>query len=337
MKSRRGFLKAAAVTGAATPLARVSEAAAGADDYGRLPREVRIATVAQQGLSADTVDGMLDLVFERMKGFERMKPDIVCLPEAFPVTWVTDRPSPSDIAETPPGPITGRFADYARSHSCYVICPTYTKESGRVYNSAVLIDRAGNIAGEYRKIHPTAGEVAAGIAPGTLDAPVFDTDFGRIGMQICFDMEWSDGWTVLADKGAEIVFWPSAYAGGVMVNTRAYMHRYAMVSSTQKDTSKICDIDGAELARTGRWNAWAFAEVNLEKAFLHTWPHVSRFDEIIDAYGAKVRITNHHEEEWSIIESRSPEVKVAGILREFDLMDMDEHLARAERAQDRAR
>ncbi|MCD6308341.1 MAG: carbon-nitrogen hydrolase family protein [Candidatus Latescibacteria bacterium] len=336
--SRRGFFKAMAAIGSTTVLPARPEASPGdSPKYGRLPREVWIAAVAQQGLQADTVDGMIDLVFGRMAKFESYEPDIVCLPEAFPLAWVRNRPAPTDIAEVPPGPITGRFAEYARSHGCYVVCPTYTRENGKVFNAAVLIDRKGKIAGEYRKIRPTAGEVAGGIAPGPLDPPVFDTDFGRIGMQICFDIEWTDAWRRLGEKGAEIVFWPSAFAGGKALNARAFTYRYAVISSTRKDTSKICDIDGAELARTGRWNKWACAPVNLEKAFLHTWPFVMRFEEIHRKYGSKVRITNHHEEEWSIIESRSPDIRVADILKEFDMKTMTEHLREAEAAQDRAR
>lgn len=61
------------------------------------------------------------------------------------------------------------------------------------------------------------------------------------------------------------------------------------------------------------------APVNLEKAFLHTWPHVRRFGEIQAKYDRKVRIHNFAEEEWSIIESRSPEVKIADHLWEFEL------------------
>ena len=176
--SRRGFFKAMAAIGSTTVLPARPEASPGdSPKYGRLPREVWIAAVAQQGLQADTVDGMIDLVFGRMAKFESYEPDIVCLPEAFPLAWVRNRPAPTDIAEVPPGPITGRFAEYARSHGCYVVCPTYTRENGKVFNAAVLIDRKGKIAGEYRKIRPTAGEVAGGIAPGPLDPPVFDTDF----------------------------------------------------------------------------------------------------------------------------------------------------------------
>jgi hypothetical protein len=73
--------------------------------------------------------------------------------------------------------------------------------------------------------------------------------------------------------------------------------------------------------------------VNLEKAFLHSWPYSQRFNEIKKKYGRKIRITNHHEEEWSIIESLSPEIFVKDILTEFNLKTHEQHTHDAERVQ----
>ena len=75
----------------------------------------------------------------------------------------------------------------------------------------------------------------------------------------------------------------------------------------------------------------------MEKAFLHTWPFVNRFDEIRKKYGRKVRITTFHEEEWSIIESLSPEIMVTDILKEFDLKTYNQLTHEAELAQEKAR
>jgi beta-ureidopropionase len=154
-------------------------------------------------------------------------------------------------------------------------------------------------------------EMLAGISPGPIDPPVFQTDFGRVGAQICFDIERADGWRRLRRKGAELAFWSSAFAGGSMVNTVAWQHKMPVVSSTRRDTTKICDITGEELARTGRWSLnWAVAPVNLEKVFLHTWPYNRHFDAIRARYGRDVRITTFDEEEWwTILESRSADVR----------------------------
>jgi len=286
---------------------------------------------------------MIRMMLARMDEVAPFEPDIVCLPEAFPSANLTNPKAPlAERAEEPIGHVSQPFAEFARKHHCYVVCPILTrhKEPGqneRFYNSAVFIDRQGKLLGEYRKTYLTTGEMNYGLTPGPLDPPVFETDFGIVGAQICFDIEWLEGWQKLRQQGAEIVFWPSAFAGGAMVNTKAWQNKFCVVSSTRKDTSKICDISGEVVAKTGRWNHWTCASVNLEKAFLHTWPYVNRFDEIHAKYGRDVRIRNFAEEEWTILESRSPDVKIADVLREFELKTYEEHIQFADAQQGKFR
>ncbi|TWU32050.1 carbon-nitrogen hydrolase family protein [Novipirellula artificiosorum] len=300
----------------------------------RLPREVWIASVSQDNLEAKDSPSMIRKVLGRMEEVASFEPDIVCLPETFATANLTGaKPPLEERAEEPIGDLSRPFAEFASEHNCYVVCPIITKQDGRFYNSAVFIDRQGELLGEYHKIHPTTEEMKAGISPGPLDPPVFKTDFGIVGAQICFDIEWIDSWRKLQESKAEIVFWPSAFAGGAMVNAKAWQHKYCVVSSTRKDTSKICDITGEAVAKTSRWNHWICAPVNLEKAFLHTWPYVQRFDEIQSKYGRNVRIRNFAEEEWTIIESRSPDVKIADVMKEFELKTLDEHTKLADAEQ----
>ena len=324
--NRKGFLNAAALGIGSTfgsvafgrPARTPGEVAA--DRSRKLPREVWIASISQNNLSADTPEEMIGLFLGRMEEVVPLQPDIVCLPEVGPfVNLSVDRPAVRDAAEPAGGPITERFAEFARKHHCYVWCPLYTAEGSRCYNALVLVDRSGRVVGEYRKMHPTVDEMEAGVSPGPLDPPVFDTDFGKIGAQICFDIEWLDGWQKLQQAGAEIVFWSSAFGGGVKLNMLANLFQYNVVSSTRKGVSKICDIVGETVAWTGIWETWVCAPVNLEKAFVHSWPFTGKFNDIRRKYGQAVRMTTYHEEEWSIVESLSPEVKVADVLKEFGI------------------
>ena len=90
---------------------------------------------------------------------------------------------------------------------------------GYTSNAAVLFDRKGEVAGIYRKAHPVAyvnsDELEGGITPGA-EYPVFDCDFGRLGVQICWDMQFQEGWDALAKKGAELVAWPTASPATVL-------------------------------------------------------------------------------------------------------------------------
>jgi hypothetical protein len=85
------------------------------------------------------------------------------------------------------GPTVTAMRAAARDNSIYVVCPLPLVDNGVRRNSSVLIDRGGEIAGVYHKNFPTHGELDVGIIPGT-ETPVFETDFGRVGMSICFDL-----------------------------------------------------------------------------------------------------------------------------------------------------
>jgi predicted amidohydrolase len=342
--TRRSFLQTATVGTALGALARASGRETAAqepvvpDKASRLPREVWVASITQDGMRAGNYEQMIKAILVRMESVVPFQPDIICLPEVFPfVNLETDRPPLAEVAEEPIGSICRPFAEFAKRHDCHVVCSVYTKKAGLYYNAAVFIGRDGELVGEYRKMHPTVGEMERGIEPGPLDPPVFETDFGKVGAQICFDIEWNDGWEKLRRKGAEIVFWPSAFAGGSMVNAKATQNHYCVVSSTRKGTTKICDITGEELATTGHFASFVCAPVNLEKVFLHTWPFCQRFAEIHARYGRKVRIRTFHEEEWSIIESRSADVKIAEVMKEFDLQTRDQHIDEADEAQRKKR
>ena len=93
----------------------------------------------------------------------------------------------------------------------------------------------------------------------------------------------------------------------------------------------------APAASTGRWNDWVCAPVNLEKAFLHTWLFCQRFDEVQTKYGRRLRIKTFHEEEWTIIESRSADVKVADMLKEFEFQTYEDFIRAADAMQQKHR
>ena len=112
---------------------------------------VWVAALSQEGIYAPDPAGIADLFLKRLELFVNRRPDIVCLPETFACTNLSGPvPAPGEIAETPPGPLSGRFAEFARRQGCYLVCPTYTVEHGVYYNAAVVFDRQGEVMGEYR-------------------------------------------------------------------------------------------------------------------------------------------------------------------------------------------
>jgi predicted amidohydrolase len=289
------------------------------------PRQVNLGTVSVMDLSAGSPGEMIQKVLQIMEQMIPYRPDIICLPEIFAFTGI-----PHDIkvvAEIVPSQIVQPFMNFAAKHRCYVICPTYSREGDSIYIAAVLINRSGKVVGEYRKMRPAQSELEMGIRPGPIDPPVFETDFGKIGIQICFDLKYEEGWNALKKKGAQFIFWPSAYAGGSEISSRAWRHQVFLVTSTQKDTSKICDLSGETIAQTNRWQRhWVCAPVNPEKAFVLTWPAVQDFPAMLKKYGSRIRINTFSEEEWTFIESLDSNLKIADVLKAYQLKPMYDFL-----------
>lgn len=341
--SRRDFLKKSAIAAGGittfSSFTKSNNSFRNAEDNNKLPREIWITTISQKDIRAKNSFALIDEIFNILNdNAKNYQPDIICLPETFPFIGIEDMNISLEKKLEISSNVLEQFSAYAKKNSSYIICPVYTAESGKIYNSAVLFDRKGNKLGEYRKIHITEGEIKDGTTPGAIDPPVFQTDFGKIGIQICYDIMWDDSWKKLREKGAEIIFWPSAFAGGQMVNAKAWENMCVVVSSTWNDTSKICEITGEVISQTGRYNKnIVCAPVNLEKVFLHSWPEYQRFEEIEKEYGRKVFIKTFHEEEWSIIESRSPDVYVADIMKAYNLRSKNQLLQDSELLQNKAR
>ncbi|MEN8139285.1 MAG: carbon-nitrogen hydrolase family protein [Bacteroidota bacterium] len=302
-------------------------------------QEVWIATVSQHGLKANTPAEMNEKLLDIIEEIVPMNPDIVVLPEVAAFAGLPKRPPLAESAELPYGPITKPYAEYAKRNKCYVIIPTYTKDKeGRFYNSSVLFDREGEYVGEYRKIYPTVSEMERGITPGPLNPPVFETDFGTIAMQICFDNEFVDGWRKLEYSDVDIVFFSSAYSGGRKLNSVATLFNYNIVSSTRKNGARIIDKAGNDVISTGTWAPhWVCAPINLNQVVVSAWPGFLKFSEIQKKYGKKVKITNHHLEEFTIIESLDPKLKASDVLKEFGLESRQEYLIRVEEIQNKRR
>ncbi|MDX6341176.1 MAG: beta-ureidopropionase [Trebonia sp.] len=124
-----------------------------------------------------------------------------------------------EYAEAVPGPVTERFAKLAAELGLVMVLPVYEVEQpGFLYNTAAVIDADGTYLGKYRKHHlphlPGFWEKFY-FRPGNGGYPVFETAVGRIGVYICYDRHFPEGWRALGLNGAQIVFNPSATSAGL--------------------------------------------------------------------------------------------------------------------------
>ena len=288
----------------------------------------RIATICQSGNYHNTIEGNNGEMLKRLDLALKLKPDLVCLPESFSSASVP-RENVALIAESIPGPTTDLFARRAQQHHCYILCPVFTYREEHYLNTVVVIDRTGKILGFYDKIHPVTStsdytQFEQGVTPGS-NTPVFDMDFGRIGIQICFDALFPDSWTELSCKGARIVFWPSAYNGGFPLQVYAWIHHYYVVSSVSTEKSRIIDPCGSILAETDNQVNVIWRDINLDYAVCHNDFNYSIPDRILAVYPGKVEIRTHWDAGHFLLEPLDPGVTVAGLQKEFGFITVQEY------------
>lgn len=119
-----------------------------------------------------------------------------------------------------------RFAEIAKNYNVMILAGLVRKEHGKLYNSTVFCGRDGKVIDVYHKIH-LAGDESKVFVPGE-KLHVVDTEFGRIGMAICWDMQFPEMARGLARKGCDLIVCPTwgwewiygparAYENGIFV------------------------------------------------------------------------------------------------------------------------
>jgi N-carbamoylputrescine amidase len=142
--------------------------------------------------------------------------EIVCLPELFLTQYFCQREDPAlfDLAEPIPGPTTRRLGDLARELKIVIIASLFERRAPGVYhNTAAVLDKTGNLAGIYRKMHipddPLYYEKYY-FTPGDLGFKAFTTDFAKFGTLVCWDQWYPEGARLTAMQGANVLFYPTA-------------------------------------------------------------------------------------------------------------------------------
>jgi N-carbamoylputrescine amidase len=146
---------------------------------------------------------------------------VICFQELFygPYFCQVQDPVYFEYAETVPGPTVERFQALAQELGMVMVLPVYEREhAGMLYNTAAVVDADGTLLGKYRKTHlPQVHGFWEKFyfRPGNLGFPVFDTAVGKVGVYICYDRHFPEGWRALGLNGAQLVFNPSATSRGL--------------------------------------------------------------------------------------------------------------------------
>ncbi len=184
-----------------------------------------MANVVRAALVQAAWTGDYESMLEANSDYARQAADdgakVLCFQEIFTGPYFCNVQNPDfyDLAEPiPDGPTITAMRALAKETEMVMVVPIYERvDEGTFYNTAAVIDNDGELLGIYRKTHIPQVEgfwEKFYFRPGNLGYPVFDTAVGRIGVYICYDRHFPEGWRELGLKGAKIVFNPSATTRG---------------------------------------------------------------------------------------------------------------------------
>lgn len=302
-----------------------------------MAKYVRLSTIAYKPVEPgpNWQERTYDKICADLELAAQARPDLVALPECCN-RMGSPAEQKEELRETVPGPLTDRVAEIAAKHRMYVALPLAERDADRLYNNVTFINREGEIIGKYYKYQPTIGEMEAGTIPGT-DAPAFDTDFGKVGAAICFDMKFVEVGQRLAENGARLVVFASAFIAGHRLLHWARDFGFYILSSCSA-RSYLVDMSGRFLGETGHEINQVRSGlvppiysgvVNMDRMLFHLDYNQQKFPEMLTKYGAGVDIEIHYPEAHFTLASVMDDVTVEDIVEEFDLEPWTAYLARS--------
>ena len=201
-------------------------------------REIAVSIIGKGLLSrakCSSVEEMIAYWTAAMDEEIGNKPDLVVLPEICDVLQGVSPQEKADWLRRRGNRVLEAFAAYAKRHRCYLVYPTYRQlPDGAWANCAIVIDRDGDVVGVYDKYQPTVrdlGNPVLDVRPGT-GTCVVETDFGRLGVMICFDLNFQPIQDLYAKENVDVLAFPSYYDGGHNRHTWAARCQAYVVAAT---------------------------------------------------------------------------------------------------------
>lgn len=316
-------------------LVLVSDNALAAD---KKKSQVTIATIGS-GPASIAAETKGQKVVEKMishwkRQFEQVlpdRPDLIVVPEACDRPGGLGAEKLLEYYKIRKDQVQQFFARTARENKCYIVYSAYRiMPDDTMRNSSVLIDRDGNTAGIYNKNHPTIGEIEKGTLCGK-DAPIFECDFGRVAMAICFDLNFDELRLKYAKAKPDLIIFSSMYHGGLMQSYWAYSCRCHFVGAIagRATPSEIRNPLGQVIASNTNYFNFAVAKVNLDCELAHLDYNWERLRKLKAKYGPKVTISDPGCLGSVLISSRHETISVDEMIKEFEIELLDDYFDRA--------
>lgn len=296
-------------------------------NHSNIGRPVRVVSVSfANGKTLAEIAGVVDR--ETAQGA-----DLVALPE----TWLGQN---DHIPEPIDGPTITTMAGLAQKHRTYIVCPIDRRDGAQRVNSSVLLDRNGAVACVYDKVYPYWSEFdVQPIVQVGQEAPVYQADFGRVGMAICFDVNFPEVWKRLADQGAELVVWSSAYSAGTSLQAHALNHHFYIVTATQTKDCIVYDITGQEILSEQSDDVnISRVTLDLDRGIYHENFNIEPRDRLLaERAGDVAQEQWMRREQWFVLKAVRPGVSARALARQYGLEELRDYLDRSRREIDRMR
>jgi predicted amidohydrolase len=260
--------------------------------------------------------------------------DLILLTE----TWTGKKPLASLD-----DPSIAAMAAIAKNRRTYIVSPVRRKDGETVYNSAILINRKGEIVGVYNKMYsvlpdpPNPQFWFADGKPGH-DAMVFDTDFGRIGIAICFDAQFPEVWRRFEEQGAQLVLFASAYSAGRSLESYATLHHYYLISSIRNGECQAYDMTGEKLLDERK--SVSRITIDLDRRIFHnndSYNYRGQENRLLKENPGVVVDKWMTREDWHVLRAVQPGVDLPVLIKTYDLQELRDYLNKQRRQADRLR
>jgi hypothetical protein len=158
------------------------------------------------------------------------------------------------------------------------------------------------------------------------DAPVFETDFGRVGMAICFDANFPEVFKRMSLGGAEVILWSSAYSAGMSLQAHAINYNYIIVTSTLCSDCAVYDITGEEIYYQKKTPGEVIVSrltLDLDRCIFHTNYNWDKRKKLLKDYAGKIKSDVYLDREsWFTLRAVAPGVSARSVAASYGMEEL---------------
>ncbi len=294
-------------------------------------RPVTVATIGNTPALTDndnlqtTVDYVISFWGKELKKVLKARPDLIVLPEFADLSIAG-----VEYMEVRGNQVLDFFSSVAKENRCYIAFGMGRQDRlGFWRNSCVVLNRKGAVAGIYDKNFPTISEIKTGIRASD-EIAVIDCDFGKVGVAICFDLNFDELLARYAGTETDIIIYPSMSHGGVLQNLWALSCNSYFIGSIYRDfPSEVRNPLGRVIATTSKAADYAIANINLDYKTVPVANNLEKLVALKSKYGKTVQISETSRNGRVIVTSSNKSVSSEKMIKEFNIEPFNEYLDRA--------